>query len=118
MEVLAGRPGGLDDALRQKVSDRLSPLRPVRAEDMVERAVLPDDDDDVLDRALGIAAVIAKLSLVAIRVRGCDRRYDLAERERARRHDSRHLCAPIRHLSASRLTRARWDGDRHPRRRR
>ena len=48
--VLAGRAVLLDDALGQQVVDVLAVARLVGGEHVVERAVLTDDDDDVLDR--------------------------------------------------------------------
>src|SRR5262249_48299093 len=55
-EVRARRAVGLDDALRQQVQRLLVPAgRHVGGEDMIEAAVLADDDDDVLDRARRLA---------------------------------------------------------------
>ena len=53
-EIRPGRAVGLDDALRQQVEHALVPvLRHIGREQMIEAAVLADDDDNVLDRTLG-----------------------------------------------------------------
>jgi hypothetical protein len=58
VEVRTGGPIGVHDALGEEIGDRLLGRRPVRAKDIVEGMVLPDDHDDVLDRrawpALGL----------------------------------------------------------------
>src|SRR5262245_10936372 len=87
------------------IPNLLPALGLIRPEDVVEGAVLTDDDDQVLDRALGVAVMPSKgAGLVALGVRrGHERRADLTEEECARRDDSRKPLASIRHLCASHL---------------
>ena len=57
-EIRPGRAVGLDDALRQQVEHALVlALRHIGREQMVEAAVLADDDDHVLDRTRGLDLV-------------------------------------------------------------
>src|SRR5262249_53335720 len=51
--VRTGRAVGVHDVLREKVRDRLAVPRLVGPVDVVEGAVLSDDDDEVLDRSRG-----------------------------------------------------------------
>jgi len=44
------------DALGKQVVDTLSGNGPIRGEDVVEAAILPDVDDQVLDRSRGIGS--------------------------------------------------------------
>ncbi len=55
-EIGSRRAIGIDDALGQEIRDRLPVPRNVSAEDMVEGAVLADENDDVLDRSFRMPA--------------------------------------------------------------
>ena len=56
-EIRPGRAVSLDDALRQQVEHALVlALRHIGREQMVEAAVLADDDDHVLDRTRGLGS--------------------------------------------------------------
>src|SRR5262249_27861191 len=55
--VRAGRAVGVHDVLREQVRDRLAVPRRVGPVDVVERAVLSDDDDEVLDRRFGVDGI-------------------------------------------------------------
>ena len=79
LEARAGRAVGVDDPLRAQVEDDLAGLRLVGGEQVVEGAVLADDDDHVLDRRQRVVVVRSAEGLR-------DRRRPRRDREGERRH--------------------------------
>ena len=88
-EIRAGRAVLLDNSLRQQVRDSLAGARLIEAEDVIEGAVLADDDDHVPDGARG-----ARL------FRGCAGAEDAHGKSQRRRGGAHEAAGP--HASAPR----------------